>query len=134
MAIIWQYIFLEEGRPLLYAFLFLLLAAPSFGTIGVYVSLKNYNSSIGTIAHSIFTRFGALQVCRILLELELFHRIITGMLLVANTTAVILFWVESHQVARQTIRPGTLLNMLWSIGMAIGILLVAKSSRWSQYT
>ena len=121
MSSIWQYLFLEEGRPLLYAFLFLLLAAPSFGTIGVYISLKNYSASIGTIAHASLLGLGLAKYSAHYWGWSHFTPF-WGMLSISGITAIILFLVESYQ----TIRLGTLLNVIWSTGMAVGILLLQK--------
>ncbi len=119
MSNIWQYLFLPEGRPLLYAFLFLLLAAPSFGTIGVYVSLKNYNASIGTIAHASLLGLGMAKYATYHWGWEAFTPSL-GMLLVSLAAAVILFLAESQP----SVRIDTLLNVIWSTGMAVGILLL----------
>ncbi|WGK68156.1 metal ABC transporter permease [Candidatus Haliotispira prima] len=119
MSDIWQYLFRAEGRPLLYAFLFLLLAAPSFGTMGVYVSLKNYNAGIGTISHASLLGLGLAKYADYHWGWSFFTPFL-GMLLISCTTAIMLFWLQSHQ----TIRTGTLLNVVWSTGMAIGSLLL----------
>ncbi len=121
MSDIWQYLFKEAGRPLLYAFLFLLLAAPGFGTIGVYVSLKNYNASIGTIAHASLLGLGLAKYAMYYWG-WLYLTPFWGMVLVAGITAIILFLVESYQ----SVRIGTLLNVIWSTAMAVGILLLQK--------
>ncbi len=119
MSGIWQYLFVEEGRPLLYAFLFLLLAAPSFGTIGVYVNLKDYSASIGTIAHASLLGLGLAKYSAYYWGWTHFSPF-WGMLLVSCITAIILFIADSFK----TIRIGTLLNVIWSTGMAVGILLL----------
>ncbi|MEM9424458.1 MAG: metal ABC transporter permease, partial [Spirochaetota bacterium] len=121
MSNIWQYLFQEEGRPLFYAFLFLLLAAPSFGTLGAYISLKNYNASIGTLAHASLLGLGLAKYFGYYWGWSYFTPF-WGMLLVSGLTAVILFLVESHR----NIRIGTLLNVIWSTSMAVGILLLQR--------
>lgn len=120
MTSIWHSLFQEEGLPLRRAFLFLLLTAPSFGTIGVFTSMKHLQASLGSLAHASIAGIGIAAYARFHWKWGWLTPQI-GMLGVCILAALAIFFVEIRNRKYQDI----LLNIIWASGTAIGLLLLS---------
>jgi len=114
---------IDPGLPFLrYAVLAGLLAGVSFGVVGTYVVVRRISYLAGAIAHCVLGGIGA--------ALWLQHaRGVTwctpmlGAVVAALLAAVVLGLVSLY--ARQ--REDTLIGALWAVGMAVGILFLART-------
>lgn len=120
MSEIWSFFWAAEGKPLRSAFLFLLLASPSFGSAGVFTSMKNFNSSIGSLTHTAIAGIGLSFYARYHWNWSWLSPF-WGMLLIILLAVFIIFLVELHGNTRLD----TLLNMTWAAGTAAGLLLLS---------
>ncbi|MFZ5775329.1 MAG: metal ABC transporter permease [Thermodesulfobacteriota bacterium] len=105
-----------------YALLAGLLASLSFGVIGTYVVARRITYIAGAISHCVLGGIGA--------GLFLEHRLgitwlgpLSGAVISALVAAIIIGLVNLH--AKQ--REDTAIGALWSIGMAAGLLFIAKT-------
>ncbi len=92
-----------------------LLASIGCGVVGVFVVVKRIAFLAGGIAHSVLGGMGA----------ALYYGFdpLAGALLAALLSAIIIGWVHLSWRARED----TLIGALWSIGMAVGILFIART-------
>jgi zinc transport system permease protein len=105
-----------------YAFIAGILASFAFGIIGSYVVARRISYIAGAIAHSVLGGIG--------LGLYLQHKAglvwfepIYGAIIAALVSAVLIGLVSIY--ARQ--REDTVIGAIWAIGMASGVLLIAKT-------
>jgi len=99
-----------------------LMASIAFGVIGSYVVARRISYLAGAIAHSVLGGIGAalyLQKARGVVWLEPIY----GALVAALLAALIIGLVSMY--ARQ--REDAVIGALWSIGMATGLLFIAKT-------
>jgi len=99
-----------------------LMASIAFGVIGSYVVARRISYLAGAIAHSVLGGIGAalyLQKARGIVWLEPIY----GALAAALLAALIIGLVSMY--ARQ--REDAVIGALWSIGMATGLLFIAKT-------
>jgi zinc transport system permease protein len=109
-----------------YALLVGILASISFGIVGSYVVVRRITYIAGAIAHCVLGGIGAslyLQKTCHLLWLDPLY----GALAAALTAALIIGMVSIH--AKQ--REDTVIGALWAVGMAIGLLFIAKTPGYS---
>ena len=92
-----------------------LLASIGCGVMGTYVVVKRIAFLAGGIAHSVLGGMGA----------AVYYGFdpLAGALIAAIVAALLIGWVRLHWRAQED----TLIGALWAIGMAIGILFIAKS-------
>jgi zinc transport system permease protein len=92
-----------------------LLASIGCGVIGTYVVVKRIAFIAGGIAHSVLGGMGA----------AVYYGFdpLVGALIAAVIAALLIGWVRLHWKAQED----TLIGALWAIGMAIGILFIAKT-------
>jgi len=92
-----------------------LLASVGCGVMGTYVVVKRIAFLAGGIAHSVLGGMGA----AVYFGFEPLH----GALPAAVAAALLIGWVRLHWRAQED----TLISALWAIGMAIGVLFIAKA-------
>ena len=92
-----------------------LLASVGCGVMGTYVVVKRIAFIAGGIAHSVLGGMGA----AVFFGFEPLH----GALPAAIAAALLIGWVRLHFRAQED----TLISALWAIGMAIGVLFIAKA-------
>jgi zinc transport system permease protein len=92
-----------------------LLASLGCGVMGTYVVVKRIAFIAGGIAHSVLGGMGA----AVYFGFEPLH----GALPAAIAAALLIGWVRLHWRAQED----TLISALWAIGMAIGVLFIAKA-------
>jgi len=92
-----------------------LLASIGCGVIGSYVVVKRIAFIAGGIAHSVLGGMGA----AVYFGFEPLH----GALPAAIAAALLIGWVRLHWHAQED----TLISALWAIGMAVGVLFIAKA-------
>jgi zinc transport system permease protein len=92
-----------------------LLASIGCGVMGTYVVVKRIAFLAGGIAHSVLGGMGA----------AVYYGFdpLGGALVAAIVAALLIGWVRLHWRAQED----TLIGALWAVGMAIGILFIAKS-------
>jgi zinc transport system permease protein len=92
-----------------------LLAALGCGVVGTFVVVKRITFLAGGIAHSVLGGMGA----------ALYFGLdpLGGALAAALVSALLIGWVRLHWSTQED----TLIGALWAIGMAVGILFIAKT-------
>jgi zinc transport system permease protein len=92
-----------------------LLAALGCGVVGTFVVVKRITFLAGGIAHSVLGGMGA----------ALYFGLdpLGGALIAALVSALLIGWVRLRWSAQED----TLIGALWAIGMAVGILFIAKT-------
>ncbi|MDP8222854.1 MAG: metal ABC transporter permease [Candidatus Lernaella stagnicola] len=121
LADVAQYPFLQ------YALLTGLLASVACGIVGTYVVTRRITYLAGGIAHSVL---GGLGVARYLQKVhgwEWFHPYLGA--LIAGLLAALIIGVISLR-AKQ--REDTAIGALWALGMAVGILFIARTPGYDQ--
>lgn len=115
------------ATPLLQkALLACLGASLSAGIIGTYVVVKRIVSLSGSIAHSVMGGMGMMLWLQ--RTLGFFWLLpIFGALLSAILSAIIIGWV--HLRFRE--REDAVISMIWSLGMAIGVIFISKTPGFS---
>lgn len=96
-----------------------LLASLGCGVIGTFVVVKRITFLAGGIAHSVLGGMGA--------ALYFGADPLGGALAAALISALLIGWVRLHWSAQED----TLIGALWAIGMAVGILFIAKTPGYS---
>jgi zinc transport system permease protein len=92
-----------------------LLASIGCGVMGTYVVVKRIAFIAGGIAHSVLGGMGA----AVYFGFDPLH----GALLAAIAAALLIGWVRLNWQAQED----TLIGALWAIGMAIGVLFIART-------
>jgi zinc transport system permease protein len=92
-----------------------LLASIGCGVMGTYVVVKRITFIAGGIAHSVLAGMGA----------AVYYGFdpLYGALIAAILSALLIGWIRLHWKAQED----TLIGALWAIGMAIGVLFIAKT-------
>jgi zinc transport system permease protein len=114
---------LSQDIPFLrYALIAGVLSSMAFGVVGTYVVVQRISYMAGAISHAVLGGIGlALYLNRA--QGLTFIQPIHGALVFALLAAVLVSAVS--QRARQ--REDTILGALWSVGMAVGVLFLAKT-------
>ena len=114
------------GNPdiafLRYAFAAGMLASVAFGIIGTYVVARRITYIAGAIAHSALGGIGAALYLQVGAGLSWCHPMY-GAVASALLAAVVIGLVSLY--ARQ--REDTVIGALWAVGMAVGVLFLAKT-------
>jgi zinc transport system permease protein len=105
-----------------YALLCGLLASVSFGIMGTYVVVRRITYLAGAISHSIFGGIGFALYAKEVWQISWLTPM-TGAVLAAIGSAIIIGYASLY--ARQ--REDTIIGAIWAIGMAIGLLFIAKT-------
>ncbi|HOQ88915.1 MAG TPA: metal ABC transporter permease [Candidatus Hydrogenedentes bacterium] len=97
----------------------LLLAGVAGGTVGTYVVTRRLGYIAGGIAHAILGGIGAAEYLRVTFGWTWLHPL-WGAVGAAVLAALLISWVSQRWRERED----TLIGLLWSAGMAAGILLL----------
>ena len=98
------------------------LASIAFGIVGTYVVVRRITYIAGAISHSVLGGIGAALYLQKAVGLEWCHPM-WGAVIAALLSALIIGLVSLY--ARQ--REDTVIGALWSVGMAIGLLFLART-------
>lgn len=105
-----------------YAVLTAIFAAVAFGIIGTFVVVKRISSIAGAISHCVLGGIGAALYAETALGWT-WCRPIYGAVVAALLAAIIIGLVSMY--AKQ--REDTVIGAVWAIGMAIGLMFIAKT-------
>ena len=116
-----QYTFLQ------YALLTGIMASIACGVVGSYVTIRRMNYIAGAIAHC---TLGGMGVAGYLSKEHgiAFLTPLVGAVIAALLAALVI----AFMLNRSTMRQDTVLSAVWSVGMAIGILFISKTSGYSE--
>ncbi|HOM28359.1 MAG TPA: metal ABC transporter permease [Deltaproteobacteria bacterium] len=103
------------------------LAGLACGVMGSYVVTRRISSVAGAIAHSILGGLGAARYCQVVLGWTWFTPM-TGAVLMALASALVISWVR---VALRE-REDTVIQAVWAVGMAIGLLFIFKTPGYNE--
>ena len=123
MLELWNEIFNSNLPFLRYAFIVGLLASVAFGVIGTFVVTRRISSIAGAIAHCVLGGIGAALYFKVEHNLEWCHPML-GAIVAAIIAALVIGFVSLY--AKQ--REDTIIGAIWAIGMAVGLLFLAKTS------
>jgi len=99
-----------------------ILASIAFGIIGTYVVARRITYIAGAISHCVLAGIGAGLYLQHAMGVTWFGPL-TGAVIAALAAAIIIGMVSLHANQRED----TAIGALWSIGMAIGLLFIAKT-------
>jgi len=99
-----------------------LLASVAFGIVGTYVVARRISYIAGAISHCCLGGIGVALYLQKAAGIAWFHPLL-GAVLAAVVSALIIGWVSLR--ARQ--REDTVIGALWAIGMAVGLLFLART-------
>lgn len=118
---------LQNHSFLQYALLTGIMASIACGIIGSYVTVRRMTYIAGAIAHC---TLGGMGVAGYLSKEQglVFFTPLVG----AVTAALLAALVISFMINRTNMRQDTVLSAVWSIGMAIGILFISKTSGYNE--
>ena len=119
---LWNEIFNSNLPFLRYAFIVGLLASIAFGIIGTFVVTRRITSIAGAIAHCVLGGIGAAMFFKVEYNLAWCHPIL-GAIVAAIIAALVIGFVSIY--AKQ--REDTIIGAIWAIGMAVGLLFIAKT-------
>jgi len=109
-----------------YAFLTGILASITFGIIGTYVVVRKISSITGAISHCVLGGVGIGLYCQQVYETSWLNPV-SGAIIVALFAAFILSYVSKYQGQRED----SVIGALWGVGMAVGLLFIAKTPGYS---
>ncbi len=122
MTEFWQALGDPDIRFLRYTLIIGLMASLAFGVVGSYVVVHRITAIAGAIAHCVLAGIGAALYSQRALGWEWFHPMF-GALAAALVAAYLLGLVSLHAKERED----TAIGALWAIGMAIGLLFLART-------
>ncbi len=105
-----------------YAFIAGLLSSVSFGIIGSFVVVKRISYIAGAISHAALAGIGAALYLEHTYGLESLSPLL-GAVIAAMLAALIIGLVSTYYNERED----TIIGSIWAIGMAIGLLFIAKT-------
>ena len=105
-----------------YAFLSGIAASVAFGIVGTYVVTRRITYIAGAISHCVLGGIGASLYLRAVMKWDWLNPMY-GAVFAALLAALIIGFVSLR--AKQ--REDTVIGALWSVGMAVGILFIAKT-------
>jgi zinc transport system permease protein len=111
-----------DGGPLRQAVWAGLLASISFGIVGTYVVTRRISYVAGAISHSVLGGIGIALYLQIAMGFA-FCTPFRGALIAALLSAFLIGWVSMKGGERED----TVVGAMWSIGMAVGVLFIAKT-------
>jgi zinc transport system permease protein len=121
------FIDLFQQRFLQYAILTGILASIACGIVGSYVVTRRISYIAGSIAHSVLGGMGAARYFQVVYGWQWLHPL-HGAIVAAIAAAIIIGLVSLK--TRQ--REDTVIGAVWAIGMAIGILFIAKTPGYNE--
>ncbi len=104
-----------------------LLASIACGIVGTYVTVRRITYIAGAIAHCTLGGMGAAKYLQTEMGLS-FITPLMGAVFAALAAALIISYLQ----ARTDMRQDTILSAVWSIGMAVGILFISKTSGYNE--
>ena len=122
MLELWNEVFYGSLPFLRYAFIVALLASVAFGIIGTFVVTRKITSIAGAIAHCVLGGIGVAVFLRAEYSLTWCHPLL-GAIVAAILAALVIAFVSIY--AKQ--REDTIIGAIWAIGMAVGLLFIAKT-------
>jgi zinc transport system permease protein len=99
-----------------------LLASVAFGIIGTFVVAKRISNIAGAISHSVLGGIGAGLFLQVVVGWNWCSPLL-GAVVAALGSALLIGWVSLY--TRQ--REDTVISALWSVGMAVGLMFLAKT-------
>jgi zinc transport system permease protein len=121
---LYQAIVDPQSSLLRYALLMGVLASVSMGVVGSYVVTRRITYIAAAISHCVLGGIGIAIYCQSELKWNWFDPLY-GAIIAALVSALVMGFVSMY--AKQ--REDTVISAVWSIGMAIGLLFLFKSSR-----
>ena len=118
---------LHQHTFLQYALMTGIMASIACGIIGSYVTVRRMTYIAGAIAHSTLGGMGLAGY----LQKEQGLTFLTP-LIGAVAAALLAALVISVMLNRSTMRQDTVLSAVWSIGMAVGIIFISKTSGYNE--
>ena len=109
-----------------YSFLTGILASVAFGIIGTYVVVRRITSIAGAISHCVLGGVGIGLYCQNLFAGSWLGPT-SGAIIVALLAAIVLYFVSMYPGQRED----TVIGAIWGIGMAVGLLFIAKTPGYS---
>lgn len=104
-----------------------MLTSVACGIVGTYVVTRRITYIAGSISHCVLGGMGAAGYLRAVYGWKFCHPL-AGAIVAALLAAIIIGWVSLR--AKQ--REDTVIGAIWAIGMAVGILFIAKTPGYSQ--
>lgn len=104
-----------------------ILAAVACGIVGTYVTVRRITYIAGAIAHCTLGGMGAARYLQTEMGLNFFSPL-AGAVFAALLAALIISYLQ----ARTDMRQDTILSAVWSIGMAVGLLFISKTSGYNE--
>ncbi len=104
-----------------------ILASVACGIVGTYVVTRRITYIAGSISHCVLGGMGAAGYFRAVYGWKFCHPM-AGAIVSALLAALIIGWVTLR--AKQ--REDTVIGAIWAIGMAVGILFIARTPGYSQ--
>jgi zinc transport system permease protein len=117
-----DFLWAPELSFLRYAFAAGLLASLSLGLVGTFVVTRKIVGMAGAISHCVLGGIGLALYSDYAWGLSSFHPMM-GAAGAALIAAGLMSWISKHAKARED----TLMSALWAIGMAVGLLFIAKT-------
>ncbi|MDX2111852.1 MAG: metal ABC transporter permease [Verrucomicrobiota bacterium] len=99
-----------------------LLASVAFGLVGTIVVARRLSALAGAVAHSVLGGIGAALYFQRVVGVTWLNPML-GALLAATVAALIIGWVSLYAKDRED----TVIGALWAMGMAIGLLFLART-------
>ena len=99
-----------------------LLASIAFGITGTYVVVRRITYIAGAISHCVLGGIGIAIYLHHITKITWITPMV-GAVISALLSAILMGWISLY--ARQ--REDTVIGALWSIGMAVGLLFIAKT-------
>jgi len=112
---------------MLYAFLACLLAGVVSGVIGTYVVTRKITYIAGAIAHSVLGGMGIAHYLSVTNNWSWMHPLY-GAIVAAVVSAIIIAMVSIKAKERED----TVIGAIWAIGMAVGILFIARTPGYNE--
>lgn len=103
------------------------LASIACGVVGTYVVSRRITYLAGSIAHSVLGGMGVARYLSIVKGWEWLHPL-HGAIVAALFAAIVIGWVSLRAKERED----TLIGAIWAVGMAIGIIFIAKTPGYNE--
>jgi zinc transport system permease protein len=118
---------LGQHAFLRYALIAGLLASVACGVVGSYVAARRITYIAGGISHCVLGGMGAARYAQVVWGWESVHPI-HGAVVAALVAAAVIGWVSLRWKENED----TAISAVWSVGMAAGVLFIARTPGYSQ--